>query len=108
MGEILIGRGDYHAAMVAFDKAHSPKGYYYMAMVEGSREDWPKAIAYFEKSVALDPSDAKSLIYFGRSLAEDGRYQESRTTLLKAQQLGAHPNDFASALRRLAELESGR
>ncbi|MDP7359926.1 MAG: tetratricopeptide repeat protein [Pseudomonadales bacterium] len=108
MGEILIGRGDYHAAMVAFDKALSPKGYYYMAMVEGSREDWPKAIAYFEKSVALDPSDAKSLIYFGRSLAEDGRYQESRTTLLKAQQLGAHPNDFASALRRLAELESGR
>lgn len=108
MGEILIRRGNYKAAMVAFDKAHSPKGYYYMAMVEGAREDWPKAIKYFEKSVALDPTDAKAFIYFGRSLAEDGRYQESRATLLKAQQLGAHPNDFASAKRRLGELERRR
>lgn len=105
MGEILLRRSEYEPAMMALEKAHSPKGYYYMGMIEGAREDWPKAIGYFEKSVTLDPADTRAFVYLGRSLAEAGRYQESRVMLRKAQQLGTHPDDVGNALQRLKNLE---
>ncbi len=105
IGEIMLGR-DQSLAIMAFERAHSPRGYYYIGMLAGAGENWPRSIDYFERSVALDPANAMAQLYLGRSLAEAGRFEEARVTLSLASDLGVGPDAFFSALSRLASLQA--
>lgn len=108
-GMLLIRQQRYDEALATFD-AMSPYGeravvLYYMAMIEGASERWPAAIAYLEQAVRLDPEFTKGYVSLGRSLAETGRFDEAQAALARAEQLGTHPRDVASARTRLAVLD---
>jgi tetratricopeptide (TPR) repeat protein len=106
IGEIMLARNQSEQATDAFEKAHSPRGYYYIAMLAGAAENWPRAIDYFERSVALDPANPLAQLYLGRSLAEEGRFDDASAALARANDLGASPDAFFSAISRLSSLRA--
>ena len=114
LGELLRAEGRYQEALAAFDKAldygtDNPEAMHYNAgLLEGVLERWPEAIARFERAVALNPSFTMAYVHLARCLAEAGRLSEARPALAWAERLDTHPEDVASARRRLADLEAGR
>ena len=108
-GLLLIREGDYDAAKAVF-AAMTPYGeraiaLYYTALVEGERSQWPAVVESLQRAVRLDPELTKGHIFLGRAYAEMGRFDEARLALARAEVLGTHARDLASALARLADLE---
>ena len=110
MARLLMDEGSYDEALAAVDEAlrygaeDQERLYYTAGLLEGVRERWPEAIDRFEQATALDASYTMAYIYLGRCLAEVGRFEEARDALAWAKRLDTHPEELASAERRLTDL----
>lgn len=98
------------AALKAFDTAirYDPgnrEAFMYAGQVEARLKRWPQAILRYEEAVRVDPSYTPGYLNLSAALAFAKRFEEARTALLQAQQLGTHAREVESALRRLAEME---
>ena len=100
----------YDDALAAFDKAldygieEPEKLLYTTALLEGMAERWEPAILRLQRAVGLHAAFAKAYVALGRSLAEAGRFEEAREALAWAERLATHPEEVASAHRRLRDL----
>ena len=112
LGLLATQEGRHDDALAAFDEAlrHGAENpvivLHTAAMIEGARERWDEAIGRFERAVVIDESFTVGFVFLARSLAEVGRFDEARERLAWAERLGTHPEEVASARRRLGELES--
>ncbi len=72
--------------------------YYYAGMTEASRRDWAAAIEHFTGATEADPSFTLGHVGLGRSLAEVGRFDDARSALRRAHEIGSHPAEVGAAL----------
>ena len=113
VADLLMNKGRFEEALAAVDQAlsygaeHPERLHYTAGMMEGIRERWPEAVARFEAATALDAAYTMAYIYLGRCLAEMQRFEAARTALAWAERLATHPEELASAHKRLADLEAG-
>ena len=113
LGLLLMEEENYDEALAAFDQAiengidEPEQMLYTTALLEGIGERWDAAIDRLQRAVALNAAFTKAYISLGRCLAEAGRFDEARTALAWAERLATHPEELASARRRLADLEAG-
>ena len=114
LGLLLMEEGNYDEALTAFDQAlengidQPEQMLYTTALLEGIGERWDTAIERLERAVALNAAFTKAYISLGRCLAEAGRFDEARSALAWAERLATHPDELASARKRLADLEASR
>ena len=110
LGALLMQQERYDDALAAFDKAldygieEPEKLLYTTALLEGMAERWEPAILRLQRAVGLHAAFAKAYVALGRSLAEAGRFKEAREALAWAERLATHPEEVASARRRLRDL----
>ena len=113
LGLLLMEEENYDGALAAFDQAlengidRPEQTLYTTALLEGIGERWDAAIERLERAVALNAAFTKAYISLGRCLAEAGRFDEAHSALAWAERLATHPEELASARRRLATLETG-
>ena len=113
LGLLLMEEGEYDEALAALDRAlelgidRPEQVLYTTALLEGIAERWAPAIDRLQRAVGLNPAFTKAYISLGRCLAEAGRYDEAGAALAWAERLATHPEELASARKRLANLQAG-
>ena len=114
LGAFLMRREQYDEALAAFDKAleygieEPEKLLYTTGLLEGMAERWDGAVERLQRAVDLHAAFTKAYVALGRSLAEAGAFEEARDALEWAELLGTHPDEVASAYRRLDALREAR
>ena len=114
LGTFLMHREQYDEALAAFDKAleygieEPEKLLYTTGLLEGMAERWDGAVERLQRAVDLYAAFTKAYVALGRSLAEAGAFEEARDALEWAELLGTHPDEVASAYRRLDALLEAR
>lgn len=113
LGLLLMEDGQYDEALAALDRAlelgiEQPEQILYTtALLEGIGERWAPAIERLQRAVDLNPAFTKAYISLGRCLAEAGRFDQAGAALAWAERLATHPEELASARKRLADLQAG-
>ena len=107
---LLVRQSEFGAARESLE-ALVPLGgatsaFHHAAMIAGSRGRWSGAIELLQRAVELDPEFTRGHVFLGRALAEAGHYADAREALDRADDLGTHPDDVATARDRLAELDT--
>ena len=113
LGLLLMEEGEYDEALTVLDRAlelgidRPEQILYTTALLEGIAERWGPAIDRLQRAVGLNPAFTKAYVSLGRCLAEAGRYDEAGAALAWAERLDTHPEELASARKRLANLQAG-
>ena len=111
LGWLLAQQGELDEGIVLLERAlergaREPKELIYrLGLLEGAAKRWPKAIARFREATQLDAAFTMAHVHLGRCLAEAGRLDEARKALDWADRIGTHPEQRASARRRLQALQ---
>ena len=111
-GLLLIKQGRYEDALSEFESAllydeSDPQIFFYAGQMAATLKRWSDAIRRFEAAVQIDPAFALGHINLAGSLAYSYRFDEARTALQRAEQLGTHVRQVQNAFRHLAEQEAG-
>ena len=111
LGWLLAQQGEVDEGIDLLERAlekgaREPKQLIYrLGLLEGAAKRWPKAIARFGEAAQLDAAFTMAHVHLGRCLAEAGRLDEARKALDWADRIGTHPEQRASARRRLQALQ---